>query len=151
MNRPRLFRPLWAVLIPLLALAGCQSTPPTPSDGAPRLYDQLGERSGIEDIVEDLLYLIVDDPRLQDTFAGIDVARFHEKFSDQICELSGGPCTYDGRTMVEAHTGMGVTNTQFNAVADHLIRAMEKNDVATGAQNRLLARLVPLYPEIQGR
>lgn len=149
MNRPTLF-PFSAALILLLALAGCQAGPASTPDES-RLYDQLGERAGIEDIVEDLLYLIVDDPRLQESFAGIDVARFHEKFSDQICELSDGPCTYDGMTMIEAHTDMGVTDTQFNAVADHLIRAMEKNDVPTGAQNRLLARLVPLYPEIQGR
>lgn len=135
-------------LVTMLALAGCQSMAETthPSE---TLYQQLGERSGIANIVEDLLYLIVEDDRINEQFRGVDVRQFHTNLTDQLCELSGGPCTYSGRKMRESHSDMNVTDTQFNALAENLILAMEQNNIATGAQNRLIKKLVPLYPQIR--
>lgn len=129
-----------------LFLGGCQSLDSQPDV---TLYQQLGEREGIANVVEDLLYLIVDDDRINQQFKGIDVAQFHHNLTDQLCELSGGPCTYTGRGMRELHSDMAITDTQFNALAENLILAMEKNDIPTGAQNRLIKQLVPLYPDIR--
>ena len=138
-----------AILIALsLVLGGCQTTNSGPDS---TLYQQLGEREGIANVVEDLLYLIVDDERINQQFKGIDVAQFHQNLTDQLCELSGGPCTYSGREMRELHADMAITDTQFNALVEDLILAMEKNNIATGAQNRLLKRLLPLYPDVRNR
>ncbi|MCR8914208.1 group 1 truncated hemoglobin [Marinobacter panjinensis] len=135
-------------LVTMLALAGCQSMAET-TDPSETLYQKLGERSGIANIVEDLLYLIVEDDRINEQFRGVDVRQFHTNLTDQLCELSGGPCTYSGRKMRESHSDMNVTDTQFNALAENLILAMEQNNIATGAQNRLIKKLVPLYPQIR--
>jgi hemoglobin len=139
---------LFAAIIVLISLimTGCQSLNNKPDDN---LYVQLGERAGIADVVEDLLYLIVDDTRISYQFKGINVAQFHQKLTDQLCELSGGPCQYSGREMRESHAAMGITDTQFNALAENLILAMEQNEVPTTAQNRLIKKLLPLYPDIR--
>lgn len=129
-----------------LLLGGCQSLNTEPENS---LYQQLGEREGIANVVEDLLYLIVEDERINQQFKGMDVAQFHRNLTDQLCELSGGPCAYTGREMRELHSDMAITDTQFNALAENLILAMEKNDIPTGAQNRLIKRLLPLYPDIR--
>ncbi|MBQ0833910.1 group 1 truncated hemoglobin [Marinobacter sp.] len=134
------------LILPGLVLSGCQSRPSEPDNS---LYLQLGERSGIADVVEDLLYLIVADERINHQFKGINVAQFHRHLTDQLCELSGGPCTYSGRGIREAHSAMGITNTQFNALAEDLILAMEANQIPTAAQNRLIKQLLPLYPDIR--
>jgi len=130
-----------------IALSGCQSLAET--DHQDSLYQQLGERAGIASIVEDLLYRIVEDERINEQFRGIDVRQFHTNLTDQLCEISGGPCTYTGRPMREGHADMNVTDTQFNAMAENLILAMEENDVPTEAQNRLIKKLVPMYPQIR--
>jgi len=129
-----------------LVLGGCQSLNSQPDES---LYQQLGEREGIANVVEDLLYLIVEDDRINQQFKGMDVAQFHHNLTDQLCELSGGPCTYTGREMRELHSDMAITDTEFNALAENLILAMEQNDIPTGAQNRLIKRLLPLYPDIR--
>jgi len=134
------------VVLASLVLTGCQSFQREPDNS---LYLQLGERAGIADVVEDLLYLIVDDTRISHQFKGINVAQFHRNLTDQLCELSGGPCQYSGREMRESHAAMGITNTQFNALAENLILAMEENDVPTAAQNRLIKKLLPMYPDIR--
>ncbi|PSF13239.1 group I truncated hemoglobin [Marinobacter shengliensis] len=129
-----------------LILVGCQSLNNQPDES---LYQQLGEREGIANVVEDLLYLIVDDERINQQFKGMDVAQFHRNLTDQLCELSGGPCTYTGRPMRELHSDMSITDTEFNALAENLILAMERNDIPTGAQNRLIKALVTMYPDIR--
>ena len=129
-----------------MVLGGCQSMSSQPDVS---LYQQLGEREGIANVVEDLLYLIVEDDRINQQFKGMDVAQFHHNLTDQLCELSGGPCTYTGREMRELHADMAITDTQFNALAENLILAMEQNDIPTGAQNRLIKQLLPLYPDIR--
>ena len=141
-------KPLFVALLSAIALVlgGCQSLNSQPDRS---LYQQLGEREGIANVVEDLLYLIVDDDRINQQFKGMDVDQFHHNLTDQLCELSGGPCTYTGREMRELHSDMAITNTQFNALAENLILAMEQNDIPTGAQNRLIKQLLPLYPDIR--
>lgn len=135
-----------------LILAGCQTTgnnADSTSDASPQLYEQLGKRAGIANIVEDLLYLIVEDDRINEHFAGVDVEQFHTNLTDQLCQVSGGPCSYTGRGMRESHADMNITDTEFNALAENLILAMDKHDVPTSAQNRLIKRLVPMYPDIR--
>ena len=144
LNLKRLITPL--LLGMAMVLVGCQSMS---GQADASLYQQLGEREGIADVVEDLLYLIVEDDRINQQFKGMDVAQFHHNLTDQLCELSGGPCSYTGREMRELHSDMAITDTQFNALAENLILAMEQNDIPTGAQNRLIKRLLPLYPDIR--
>jgi hemoglobin len=135
-------------VLAFLVLSGCQTTNES-TETSDELYQQLGKRSGIGDIVEDLLYLIVEDDRINEHFAGIDVEQFHTNLTDQLCNVSGGPCTYTGRGMRESHADMNITDTEFNALAENLILAMEENGVATSAQKRLIERLVPMYPQIR--
>jgi hemoglobin len=137
---------LTTILTGSLALAGCQAFTQKPEQ---TLYQQLGERNGIALIVEDLLYLIVEDDRINQQFKGTDIVQFHRNLTDQLCVLSGGPCTYTGTEMRKLHQDMAITSTQFNALVEDLILAMEQNDIPTGAQNRLLGQLVPLYPDIR--
>lgn len=136
------------IILVSVILAGCQITNSSTA-ASPGLYEQLGERRGIADIVEDLLYRIVKDERINQHFVGINVGEFHTNLTDQLCNISDGPCTYTGRGMRESHAQMNITNTEFNALAENLILAMEENDVAVATQNRLIKRLVPLYPDIR--
>lgn len=114
------------------------------------LYQQFGGTQGIEQVVEDLLFNVADDRRIRHHFVDIDIVRLHEKLSEQICELAGGPCVYTGDDMVKSHTGMGVTRSDFNALVEALQLAMDDNDISISAQNRLLAMLAQMHHEIVG-
>ena len=143
---PRFLITLMLLATMLAGITGCQSLV---TEQERTLYGQLGERKGIAQIVEDLLYLIIEDSRINYQFKGTDVAQFHQNLTDQLCALSGGPCTYNGKEMRKVHEDMTITDTQFNALGGDFILAMDKNDIPTGAQNRLLKQLVPLHPDIR--
>ena len=131
------------LLLALVLLAGCASrTVPSST------YAQLGGAAGVEGIVDDLLNAIVDDDRINQQFANADILRLREKLIEQICAESGGPCTYTGLTMQESHAGRHITDSQFNALVEDLIRVMTARGVPVGAQNRLLRRLAPMHGDI---
>jgi len=138
------------ILILLLALAGgCTYT--TTGDGSAQLYADLGRDEGITRIVDEFLYGIGDDPRIIDLFADTDIDRFREKLTEQLCEVSGGPCRYSGDTMAESHRGLGIDDSHFNALVEDLVLAMQRAGTSISAQNRLLARLAPMHAEIVER
>jgi len=133
------------MLLTLLAsLAGCAASRPATDD----LYQDLGGEPGIERIVDAFLVHLAEDELVVDTFADTDIAEFRRLLIEQICDLSGGPCEYGGRTMTESHAGMDVSAAQFNALVADLIDAMDDAGVPTGAQNRLLELLAPMYGDI---
>jgi len=98
-----------------------------------------------------LLWAISDDERVSHRFLESDISRFHEKFSEQICAISGGPCEYSGASMVRAHGGQEISSGDFNAVVEVLYTAMAEVDIPIGTQNRLLKLLAPMQPQIVGR
>ncbi|MGM0429280.1 MAG: group I truncated hemoglobin [Pseudomonadota bacterium] len=120
----------------------------TPLSIAQNLYQQLGEQEGIETVVEEMLYRVGGDDRIAHHFADVDIMRVHKLISEQICDVSGGPCDYSGDDMKTSHRNMGVTNADFNALVEHLIAAMEKYEIPVAAQNQLLGLLAPMHGDI---
>lgn len=121
-----------------LALAG----PAQAADDA--LFQGLGGKPGIGKIVATLVPLLLADPRIKDTFTDIDMRNLALRLEEQFCELGGGPCQYKGKDMREIHDGLNITSAQFNALAEDLQLAMERNGVAPRIQNKLLAKLAPM-------
>ena len=107
-------------------------------------YQGLGGKAGIEKIVAILIPMIQSDPRIKASFKDSDMGKLALRLEEQFCELSGGPCTYQGKDMVEIHDGLNITNAQFNALTEDLQLAMERAGVPSRVQNRLVAKLAPM-------
>jgi hemoglobin len=114
-------------------------------------YQGLGGKKGIKKIVDTLIPLILADARIKDSFQHAKVGHLSMRLEQQFCALSGGPCVYKGKDMTTAHKGMTVTEAQFAALAEDVQAAMTKNGIAAPIQQQLVAKLVPLQPEIVGK
>ena len=111
-------------------------------------YVGLGGQQGIRNIVATLIPLIQADARIKESFADSDMKHVGMRLEEQFCMLSGGPCEYKGEPMAETHAGLKVTNAQFNALAEDLQVAMERNKVPSRIQNKLVAKLAPMQRTI---
>jgi hemoglobin len=128
------------------ALPGfAQSSPTADTDG---LFQDLGGKDGIKKIVADFLPILLSDARIKKQFNDADIEHLGKMLAEQFCELSGGPCKYTGKDMKTIHADLGISNAQFNALAEDLQMAMEKQGVSSRAQNKLLARLAPMQHTI---
>ncbi len=113
-----------------------------------RLYDALGGAAGVERLVDALTAEYHSDANIAPLFAATDDAYFKARLREQVCMISDGDCEYTGLSMAEAHSGMDLSEAQFNDFVDVSRRAMTKAGFAIGVQNRLLARLAPMREQV---
>lgn len=137
-------------LCPVLLLAALAAAP-SPARASDTLYDSLGGQPGVERITRNAVALYLTDPRLKDDFDNISPDRIRTRLAEYICQLAGGPCTYRGRSMKQAHAGLQVTEAKFNAVAEGMQAAMAQAGIPYWTQNRLMALLAPIHRDIVNR
>ena len=99
-------------------------------------------------MVDEFLRELASDKDAAHHFQGVDIRRFRAQLTLHLCQLFEGPCSYAGAAMPGVHRGMQITQREFNAVVDDLVRAMESRALPTPVQNRVLARLAPLREQI---
>ncbi|KTF12188.1 group I truncated hemoglobin [Pseudoalteromonas sp. H105] len=112
------------------------------------LYQKLGGQVGIERLTDSFINEIGNDKKILAYFMDANVAHFRAGFINHLCALTDGPCEYKGDSMVAIHTGMNITEADFNRVVDLLINAMDEQKVSHTVQNKILAKMAPLRPEI---
>ena len=112
------------------------------------LYEQLGGEAKVARIADYFIDEIQYDKRVLGFFLESDIDRFREKFIEHVCVHTDGPCTYTGDDMVKVHTGMNITEADFNRVVELLIKAMTRADVPHRLQNQVLARFAPMRGEM---
>jgi hemoglobin len=112
------------------------------------LYQALGARPGLERMVDDLWRRLLADAQMNPFFKDLEAAQFKRRLADQLCEVAGGPCRYDGPDMKKAHSGVDITRRDFNALVELLQRSMDAEGLPFAVQNRLLARLAPMHREV---
>jgi hemoglobin len=112
------------------------------------LYDRLGGADAITAVVRAVADRQLKDDRIDQKFTRTNKDRLIKEFVDQICEATGGPCTYTGRSMTEAHHNMGVTNGEFEAFVQDVVAVLDDFKVGKAEQDELLNILAPLRGEI---
>jgi hemoglobin len=112
------------------------------------LYERLGGLDAIEAVVDSFVARCAGDDRINGKFARTDIPRLKKMLVDQVCEATGGPCTYAGRDMRTTHDGMGVTAGEFDALVEDLVATLDEFDVPKAEQDELLALLGPMRSDI---
>ena len=142
---------LWMiVVVATLNLAACA----TMGDPPPTLYKRLGGREGIALVVGDFVTNMAGDSRVNARFKdmkGPEVEKLKSNLADQICDATGGPCSYLGRDMKTTHKGMKITDAEWNATVENLTKALDKNKVPAKDQSELLGLLGPMKADIVGQ
>ena len=143
----------WTLLLALVAvnLAACASMG---GDPPPSLYKRLGGREGIALVVGDFVGNMAQDSRVNARFKDMkpaDIERFKSNLADQICDATGGPCSYVGRDMKTTHRNMKISEAEWNATVENLGKALTKRGVPAKEQSELVAILAPMKPDIVGQ
>jgi hemoglobin len=116
------------------------------------LYERMGGEQAIVAVVDDFVENVVADPKIKEIhkkhFREGDVAGLMQKLIDQIGEATGGPQQYKGKDMKTAHKGLGITDADFDALVDDLIKALDKNHVARADRDELLKMLGGMRKDI---
>lgn len=112
------------------------------------LYDRLGGKGAITAVVETFVGNVGGDKRINGYFASTDLVKLKMHLVNQICEASGGPCKYTGRTMKQTHAGMGVHDAAFGHLVEDLVAALDHHKVGKTEKDELLGVLGPMKSDI---
>jgi hemoglobin len=116
----------------------------------PNLYERLGGREAINAVVKDLLANGMADARLNPRLSKMNAAKCELMLTNQLCEATGGPCKYTGRDMKTAHAGKNVTEVEWQAFAENLVKTFDRFNVQTRERDELLGLIVPMKADIVG-
>ena len=111
-------------------------------DQAKTLYERLGGYDAIAAVADDLLPRLENDAQLGRFWAnrGDDgIAREKQLLVDYLCANAGGPLLYTGRDMLTSHKGMGITESDWQILIDHLKATLSGFQVPQQEQDDVLA------------
>lgn len=115
------------------------------------LYERLGGYDAVSAVVDDFAAKLFDDPVVGKRFFGMgDDSRqaFRQKNKNLVCAATGGPCKIISRSASQTHTGLGITASEFNIVAQHLVDTLNDFNVPEKEHNELMAIIGSLRPDI---
>ncbi len=118
------------------------------------LYERLGGYEAISAVVNDFAEKLFTDPQVGPFFKGMgtDTRRsFIQKNINLVCNVTGGPCKIISRPAKTIHAGLGITESDFNVVVNHLVDTLDKFKVPAKEKQELLAIIGTLKPDIVER
>ena len=107
------------------------------------LYDRLGGVFAIATVVDDFIDRVMADPRLNanprvdEAHHKVAPAGFKYLVTEQVCEATGGPQHYTGRSMLDSHAHLEITGQEWQAFLDDFKRTLDKFNVPAAEQAEL--------------
>jgi len=147
---------LATLLLVALLMAGTVPTAfaaPPPQQG-PSLYTRLGGYDALVAVTKDFITRLATDPSLAKFFTGLNdtsKARVESHVIDFLCVATGGPCIYTGQDMKTAHTGLHITEAEWNTSAAHLTETLNKFKVPAKEQSEVMTAIGGLKSQIVGQ
>lgn len=114
------------------------------------IYDRLGGYEGIERIATDILALHHANPVLERRYGSSPKSdeELIKLVTELLCSVTGGPETYTGMNMHEAHKGMNINHEEFLEVLDDISKALLQNGVSQADHDAILAMNFGLKDEV---
>lgn len=116
-----------------------------PTTEAPSLYDRLGGVYAIAAVVDDFIDRVMGDarlnanPKVDEAHHRVSRAGFKYLVTEMVCWATGGPQKYTGRTMVDSHAHLDITEGEWQAFLDDLHQTFDKFQLPSAERQELLA------------
>lgn len=120
----------------------------------PSLYERLGGVYAIATVVDAFIdRLLVNDvlnanPRIDEARHRVPRAGLKYRVTELVCQVTGGPCAYSGRSMKDAHAHLGITEAEWQAMLDDFRTTLDRFQVPSEEQGELLAIVESVKPQI---
>ena len=140
------------IFLPLIALALWSATPVFSQEGAKAkehpqeksLYERLGGVYAIATVVDVFIEkLYVNDilnanPAIKEARDRVPKAGLKYRLTEMVCQGTGGPEKYNGRSMKAAHAHLYITEEQWDAMVADFVKTLNEFKVPEKEQKELL-------------
>ncbi len=150
---------LVALLPAAVSLSGCGGGGETPAPSSPpakepavaeeaaepTLYERLGGVYSIAAVVDDFIErLLINDtlianPAIAEARDSVPKAGLKYRVTELVCEATGGPCKYTGRSMKDSHAHLNISEQQWQAMSTDFKATLDAFNVPDAEQEELFA------------
>ena len=137
----------WSIVV--TALGVCTAFAVAASAQEKTLCERLGGTPAVSAVVDSFAGRVLKDDRVNKKFAKSDANRLVTNLKGFVGQAAHCPgVKYKGKNMKNAHKNMGVTEGEFNAVVDDLVKTLNEFNVPEKEKNELLAAIGPTKSDI---
>ena len=153
MKRQHLTAYITLIALTTLMLAAAPLRAETPA-AAPSLYDRLGGVYAIAAVVDDFIErLLVNktlnaNPRINEARVRVPKQGLKYHVTAFVCNATGGPCGYTGRSMKPSHAHLNITENEWRAMVTDFRKTLDKFKVPKKEQDELVALVGTTKPDI---
>lgn len=133
---------LLIVLLPAVAIKGHSQE---------SLYKRIGGYDAIAAVTDDFIARLATNKDIARFFVGASddsKKKIRQHIVDQLCNATGGPCLYLGRSMKDAHKGLKISEKDWTIAAGLLVETFNKFKVPQKEQDELIAIVNTLKKDI---
>ncbi|AHF98326.1 globin [Halostagnicola larsenii XH-48] len=105
------------------------------------LYERLGGEDAITAVVDEFYDRVMEDELVAGYFDGVDMQKQRAHQAQFISSVTGGPVDYSGGEMAAVHADMGISPSEFQAIATHLDDALRTFDVDEDEREAVLEEI----------
>ena len=137
----------WSVVVTVLCV--CTAFAVVASAQEKTLCERLGGTPAISAVVDSFAGKVLKDDRINKKFAKSDANRLVTNLKGQIGAAAKCPgVKYTGKSMKASHKNMAVTEGEFNALAEDLVKTLDEFKVPEKEKSELLAAIGPMKKDI---
>ena len=125
---------------------GCRSALP---NSRIMIHQPSGGAQGMAQIVDDVIANHLANPVVKPRFENVkDLGHLRQMALDFFTAGAGGPATYTGKDMVQAHRGMNISEQEYMAAMDDILAALAKNGIDPATCGEVTAVLYSLKAQV---
>jgi hemoglobin len=120
----------------------------------PSLYERLGGVYAIAAVLDTFIDRIMVDPVLNanplvdEAHHRVSKAGFKYLATEMVCEVTGGPQRYTGRSMRDSHAHLNISPSEWEVFAAHFQAVLDQYQVPQAEQQELFAIVGSTRPDI---
>jgi hemoglobin len=115
------------------------------------IYDRIGGKASVNAAVDIFYKKVLSDDRVNKFFKNTDMHVQRAKQAKFLAFVLGAPEQWKGKSMLEAHKGMNITEEQFGAIAGHLQTTLQELGVPADIVGEIMAVAASTHDDIVGR
>lgn len=114
------------------------------------LYQKLGGKAAMEAAIDAFYVKVLADDRVKNFFDDVSMDKQRRKQKEFLSAAFGGPLPWVGKDMRKAHDGMGITEEQFNAIAENLVNTLKDLKIRQELIDQVVAIALSVKDDVLG-
>lgn len=115
------------------------------------LYQKLGGKAAIDAAIDAFYVKVLADSRVKHFFDDVSMDKQRRKQKEFLSAAFGSPVPWVGKDMRKAHDGMGITEEQFNAIAENLVNTLKDLKIKQELIDQVVAVALTVKDDVLGR